>query len=414
MGSLLTKASPKDLLARILEESALVAEVRALPAPLLAKLIDHVGLEDAGEIVDLATTSQIERVFDEDLWKSPDAGEDEAFDEARFITWLEILLEAGESRAARRLAELSEDVLTFAMHRLVLVVDLDELAARFSEPGEEQEEEERAIEGALSQEIGSYLVFARTHDGWDAIVTALVALDEVEHRACVRLLDRCAALTEREIEEAPSGLSEVLSAADTLAEDVAGDRADRRARDGFVAPSDARAFLKLARTMTIERIAAEGSHRDPVTRAYFRELDRNPPPAVVARTRLTRLLEDAGVLTATKKKRVKALPPSASKSTLTLALEALSDAESYGARMEELAFLVNVLVSGGARARAQARAWRPAEAAEAVLFVANAGLEKLAVVMKVTAADLLAKVGVIPAFQTGIQLGMLEAFALPD
>ena len=62
--------SPRALLARILESSELLAEVRALPPLVLARVIDAVGLEDAGELVACATTEQLVRVFDEDLWRA--------------------------------------------------------------------------------------------------------------------------------------------------------------------------------------------------------------------------------------------------------------------------------------------------------------------------------------------------------
>ncbi|HVH46702.1 MAG TPA: DUF6178 family protein, partial [Labilithrix sp.] len=252
-----------------------MAEVRSLPPRALAKLIGHLGLEDAGEIVQLATAEQIERVFDEDLWKSHGPGEDDTFDAARFVVWLEILLEAGDTAAARRLAELPEDVVTLAFHRLAVVVDLDQLAVELSEGrAEDGDAIEKALESALSHEVGSYLVIARRHEGWDAVITALAALDEEDHGACTRLLDRCAALALQESED-HGGLYELLSAEEMLEADVAGDRADRRAAEGFVAPSDAKSFLRLARATPLDRIANE--RRDPVTRTWFRELDRRPP-----------------------------------------------------------------------------------------------------------------------------------------
>ena len=50
------RASSGKLLARVLETPNLAAQVRALPGPALGKLIERVGLEDAGELVALATT----------------------------------------------------------------------------------------------------------------------------------------------------------------------------------------------------------------------------------------------------------------------------------------------------------------------------------------------------------------------
>jgi len=45
---------PQQLLARILDEPELVRAVQALEPRALGRLIDHVGLEDAGELVALA------------------------------------------------------------------------------------------------------------------------------------------------------------------------------------------------------------------------------------------------------------------------------------------------------------------------------------------------------------------------
>src|SRR5512144_1122618 len=100
------RPSARALVSRILEEPGLAQAVRGLEPRTLGRLIDHVGLEDAGEIVALASTAQLTAVFDEDLWRSDRPGEDERFDAARFAVWLEVLLEVGERFAARKLVEL--------------------------------------------------------------------------------------------------------------------------------------------------------------------------------------------------------------------------------------------------------------------------------------------------------------------
>ena len=111
-----TQANPRALVARILEEPALVSAVQALPPAALMRLIDHVGLEDAGELVALATVDQLCRVFDEDVWQNARPGEDERFDPQRFTLWLEVMLEVGERFAADKLAELPEDLVELALH----------------------------------------------------------------------------------------------------------------------------------------------------------------------------------------------------------------------------------------------------------------------------------------------------------
>jgi hypothetical protein len=360
------RPSVRHVLTRILDEPALVAQVRSLPATALTKLIDHIGLEDAGEIVALATTEQIASVFDEDLWTR-----DDAFDAGRFSVWLEILLEAGERVAARRLAELDPDTITFAFHQLAHVAITDDLGV-----DDELEDIERVLESALTVEIGEYMVIARTHGGWDAIVQALTALDEVDHDACTRLLDRLAALTSRAADE--DGLYEVLSEAESLAEDVVGDRNERRAKSGFIAASDARAFLRLAKEHE------PAGERDAVTKAYFRELDRSPR-APVAPSRLMKELDKAGITREAKK------PKALGRSALFDALQNLSP-ERQTELMEELAYLVNVLMAG------DKRHWRPADAAEKVVAVVEAGSSDLD----------LAKDSLVHAFRIGIRQGKLD------
>jgi len=80
----------------------LAAQIQSLAPPVLARLIGEVGLEDAGELVAFATTEQLARVFDEDLWASARPGEDERFDARRFVTWLEVMLEAGDAFGRRK------------------------------------------------------------------------------------------------------------------------------------------------------------------------------------------------------------------------------------------------------------------------------------------------------------------------
>src|SRR5437763_500189 len=99
-----------QLLTRILERPGLVETLRELPGAVLGKLIDRIGLEDAGELVALASTAQLERIFDEDLWRADGAGDDETFRPERFALWLRVMQEAGEPALVQRLCELPQDL----------------------------------------------------------------------------------------------------------------------------------------------------------------------------------------------------------------------------------------------------------------------------------------------------------------
>ena len=379
-------ASSARLLMRILERPELVAAVRELPAPVLGSLIDRVGLEDAGELVALASSEQLQGVFDSDLWAAAAPGEDEKFRPERFALWLEIMAEGGEDFLIQQLCALPRELLTLAVHRLVLVVDMDALAQRLCRPGEEVERLERALDVPLYDEWQEFRLLARDPMHWDAVWAALLALDRDHHDLLRSILERCCALSAEYVEER-GGLYEVLTSEEMLEGDVAGEREDRRSAEGFVAPADARSFLELARR------GGQLEARDPVTKAYFRALAREEParpapsaarpsgaklPATPADLgRLVQLLEDAAVIEPRRPPPVAALAagPAAAEAPMLLraALVELRAQEAglFAERIAELGYLANVLVAGSSGRRP-----RPVEALERAMAVCNAGLER--------------------------------------
>jgi hypothetical protein len=412
----LARSAPA-LLRRILETPELVATVRALEPGALGRLIAHVGLEDAGELVALASTAQLERIFDEDLWRSPRPGEDERFDPRRFATWLEVMLEAGADAAARRLAELPDELLTLAVERHALVIDLDALALELSERDDDDAEQtEKALESGLYHELGQYRLIARRHDGWDALVAILTELDEQQHDLAERLLERCAFASARYIED-HGGLYDVLTSEEMLEADAAGAREERRAGVGFVAPSAAASLLRHARRTPLDELLAARA-RDPITRAFFREWSR---PATAARAAapehdpaaaeddraapapspdaLVALLDRAGVLDG-EAPRARALASGKTphpEEPLKTALSSLStrSPELHAERMQELGYLANVLVA------ASDRALRPFQAAEAALAVCELGLAQLGVARRAAADELVERLHADQLFLVG-------------
>lgn len=381
-------ASPSQLLARLIETPDLARTVRALPASTFSSLVRHVGVADAGELVALATTEQLVQAFDEDLFTNAAPGERETFDGGRFAVWLEVLLEAGEEAAANRVAELSEDFVAHALSSLVLVLDEEALRLRMDEYGDDALRADKAIESALCEEIDGYLLFARSHEGWDAALALILALDR-DHRALLeRLLSRCAAL-DSELTEDLDELTTVLSEGATLAGDVEAEREERRARQGYVEPRAARGFLLLAREPLSKKLADEP--RDPITRAFFREFDgarsvaasdRAPAPAVSpslppAWVDLLGAPPDAPALPASST--VASVPgDGGARLPFIAAMELLRGEEParFAERMAELGYLANVLLAGAAAESALGkRRLRPAEAAEAALATVMLGAE---------------------------------------
>jgi hypothetical protein len=384
------RPSATRLLTFLLDAPDLVSQIPDLPPAVLAKVIEHVGLEDAGEIVALATTEQLVEVFDHDLWRSDAPGEDETFDADRFPSWLEVMLEAGDGFVADRLTELSPDLVTLAFHEHVLVLDIDVLfeTMRASDEGD-AEATEKALASCLSEELDGYQLIARRHEGWDSVLAALLALDRDHHDESTRLLERLCRLSGDAVER-HGGLHECLSPERSLEDDVAAERDERRAAAGHVVPSSAAAFLKLARAPASSRDTP--TVRDPLTAAYFRTTSAKIAHARPARTRpvgsagepaardLAAWLREAGVLSdiaggAGTRALLGANERGAGRGDplVVVALRELaSSAPSvFAARSDELAYLANVLVAACSH---RGRRMRPIEAVRAAVATTSLGL----------------------------------------
>lgn len=381
--------SSRKLVDSIVHEPRLAAIVQSLAPRSLGKLINHVGLEDSGELISLATTEQIEKIFDEDLWTHDQPGAEERFDGDRFVLWLQVMLEVGERFAAEKLEEFPEDLVVLALQRSILVVDSDVLQAAMGDD-DESDMTEKALESSLYEEFDEYMVLARRHEGWDAILAVLVALDASNRTLLRRLLERCCFLSHEYIED-NGGLYDVLTSEEMLESDLAGEREDRRSREGFVAPAAAASFLNLARRCDPETLATMG--RDPVARAYFRHRRSGSsarstlaPASFDARQDVLRLEALIATLDGEPRlpdARVKSLPSAGAPSDLpndgelfrrTLARLAERNTASHEQRLDEMAFLCNVLVSGNSIV---GRVFRPYEAIVAAAAICNLGMERL-------------------------------------
>jgi len=400
--------SSSRLLARILERPELVSVVGKLSPTVLGQLIEHVGLEDAGELVAVASTQQLERVWDRDLWRRSEQDASERFAPERFALWLSIMLEAGEAQTVERLRELPLDLLTLGVHRLVRVVDRE----HWLQALESEEDLER---GGLHAPWHELLLIARDEGAWHAVLSALLLLDEQDHGLVRRILDRCLAMEAQasggddDDDDDDDALYSALTDDLALEDDVAAERDQRQAAKGFVSAADARAFLRLART-PLSGPAADLA-RDPVTRAYFRELEsasdaevlRRAPPAesqsMLAQTgedraalaSLLGLLAESGVVSGglddgpvaalqhggTAEAAAGADPVAEQHEATTLlhaTLQALErdDPARWSERSEELGYLANVILAGCTSA---GQSLPPRAALEASTAVCSLGLE---------------------------------------
>jgi Family of unknown function (DUF6178) len=393
-----TLQAPHDFVARILESPDLARVVQSLEPAVLHQIVTRCGLEDCGPLVALATTEQLMRVFDADLWRAEAAGGEERLDVERFGLWLEVLAEAGADVAARRLVEMDFDFVTAALSRQVLVLDagamtIERLAAEMSEDRELAERAldrmEAALEEGLSLEVGGFRVVARRGDSWDALAAILVSLHDSHHAFFGRLLGRCRAFSAEYIDD-NGGLYEVLTTDEQILADVAGDRVDRREEKGYVAPPLAASFLAIAREPVLRGDGPPPS--DHVTVRYLRGLEegeRDTPaheatpgvqtedPAARSTERhvheLLATLQEEGLLPRSRAGLLGAVSGAGDRhARIRGFIEQERPPAAQARYRHELGYLANVLVAG---CSFQSRRFRPVEAADAVLAACNLGLE---------------------------------------
>jgi hypothetical protein len=346
------------LVDRLLKTAHLEKIVPHLQPEVLHRVIQACTLEDCADLIAMATPAQISRVLDLDLWRVRGRGTDEQLDAGRFGTWLEVLMESGPEVAAEKVMGLDLSLVTtgLAQHAAVYVgaaissytmLDGTEVAGR-------------TLGGDLGCEIGGYAIQSRRSPAWHAIVELLAFL-HAEHSAYFhRLMSGCVRLSGGEWEE--DGFHALLQDKEQDLFDLAAEREQRREKQGYVAPAQARAFLQESRHVRLDRDPPPTS---PIAEAYFRaigvaalpeqepvvapqpgEIRAEPEPGAMAE--VLDVLREAGVLT----------PP--------------ARGLLHAGGEEEIAYLANTLLAGCV---VQGRAFTPQEAFDAATAICNLGLE---------------------------------------
>lgn len=351
------------LLQYVLGDPSIIPAIRALDASEVAALIGEIGeigLEDAGEVLEMVTHDQFVQLIDDSLWIQESGEPHERFDHSSFATWLEVLSEGGPGLVAERLHNLPEETLFLAFSGHLLVLDIETLGIGMAASSAvEAEIVEKALDACLYLEFGNFTLIARRSYGWDAVIDALLVLDRVDHGLTTRLLTACVDASAQRIDN--DGLSQVLSAAETLEEDAAAGREHRRERRGYVTPADAASFLALAELTSI-CAPCTFANRDPISSAYFRELDRPEPGITEPPSQLLKALTSFGVLDRSRPQPALGEGLARSVATLTSATRRRFE--------HELAYIANLLVASDLRLS-------PIEAAEEAIRVCSRGIEAL-------------------------------------
>ena len=377
----------QGLLARILDTPHLAQVVPRLKPEVLHRVIQTCGLEDCGDLVAMATPGQLEAVFDLDLWRPPRPGFDEQLDPNRFGQWLEVLMESGAAVAAQKLAGIDLDLVVAAFAQHLRVRDVAAASPFTSLDGEQINPDWRAPAWQHC-EIGGYRLEAKRTEAWDAIVELLVFLDAEHADYFHGVMRGCRRLSSSRPEE--DGFHDLLTDTEQDMFDLAVDRDERREKQGYVTPAQARAFLQSARELQLSELAPPPLH--PIARAYFRAMEwtEEPEPgpsaaapspsedddaAAEALSNVVDALLDAGVLPGQPRgllagghddvQRMSAL-----QTLMQYANE--HDPAAFSNRGGELAYLANTLVAG---CSVQGRPLTVSEASDAAAATCNLALE---------------------------------------
>ena len=329
---------------------------------------------------------------------------DEQFDVDRFGEWLEVLVDTGDSVAARTVAALDKQLVIVGLSRYLRVFDpgtFEPTESSDDEPMDRHEKMNSETSGnVLECEVGGYLVRARRTDAWDAIVTLLVTLETEQNHYFHAVMQGCRRLSNSRPEI--DGLDDLLMAPEQHLHDVAIERERRRSRHGYATPADARAFLQMARQPQGRQVRRRRPDRDQPhrhgllsrgrrrsghhTRRHVCSARRARRTARRRRTRhdiprsidaVIELLAEAGVMPERPRALLEAADEDPRAARLPLLRRLMEfvlhhDETAYLTRSRELAFLANTLLAGSS---VQSRPFTPQEASDAAACICNLGLE---------------------------------------
>jgi len=388
---IISKLLPQQLLTAIIEEPNFVQLIQEVSPAILSKLINHIGLEDAGEILELATTEQLRQIFDEDLWKTDQSSSEETFDADRFALWLTIMLEISPEFAITRIMEMDEDLVTLGLTAHIRVLTFNTVALYLGDVEDVKEADmiKKAMVNGQSLVLGEFLVLSTGTKFWHAITMLLAELDYNHHHFLVTLFSRIVSIAEDCIEDS-GDLYPVLSGAETLAVDAGAERDERREQQGFVPRVSALQFLQLAVITPIQEIK-DPTSQDPITRMHFRtykaETDTFPHSAHSDGTSSTigerekklqcfqKWLQAEGVLPYPERHQLSSQKQTRRKDSLFVrAIRALfiENREIYDQCRVELQYLANVLIAVNDGAKSKSR---PIGAVQKVITVCSEGIE---------------------------------------
>jgi|GEM_PF-4113429 len=340
-------AAARSLVASMIGSESLPALVEQLSPAALSRLVADIGIEDAGALVTHASENQLTHLLDATIWSGAKPGDPESLSVETLLRWLAVWND--HQIAADKLYELGEDFCAVAFSRLVVISDID-LAAR--------------VDDEFTQAIGEYVVRSRIDDEWDVIHVSLLSLWEdfpdFAEAVFARLAFRHTIL----------GMFGEDDTARVLNADASHEHERRREAEGYVTSVMAGAFLQQVAAADLDTLAVETAY-DLQTSEYFRRREvetrteeqrryekqaRKSSRSHIDEPDEDRELDELEAELEAFERQQSPGPalltgPDATRSrqAVRLALAALSDQGLVQARMDELAYLSNLLMAGTAR-----------------------------------------------------------------
>lgn len=362
----------------ILKNSSLAIQVQSLPLTAITKLIEHIGLEDAGPIIALTTTEQFKAIVDADMWAIMKSGTEESLSSERFLTWVEILSELGDKGAAEKLMELDDELLTAALADVLQVFDTEELSSLNSLNGFSQGSN---IEAHLKRseyiDIDRYIIVFKNTQALSALSEILTSWSGIDHTHFCSIIDRCVQVTLDQLAETDGLMPNYIN---TAKDDALDARNNRRTEMGFVSRSDATSFLNLAR----DRLPLEttSSSNNPIFRSYLRQYKRDQQDSDMTFSLLSepliKLVEElhepnvaSSANTLVPIKQSQSQGPDSEFLNVLLKLQ-IQNPTFYESQLTEIAFLGNILLTG---CSIEERALRASESVQITYTTCRLGVE---------------------------------------
>lgn len=361
----------RSLVRKILDNPNLPAYIAHLESPILNRLINYVGKEDAQELIAHATPEQVKDLIEVDVFSNSAPGREEQFDPDRFLEWLVLFEDLGPGFLAEKVVGLGEGILALTLDKHVVVVDVTRVGVT-----------DNHFEAVAIETFANYGVLPKDEDSWPQLREILTLVWDADPDFIETVLARCC--------QRRSLMSEQTHIAgnDTLDVDVAFEREGSRRAKGFVTPLSAAVFLGEAKGASIEDLLI-GVTYDPVTAMHLRAIraqraargevhQRSADQREMAKSdaepgNIEDLLVEAKVLRPSAATSLLSGPRRETDLELRSLMRALGDRdhEALEQRFDEILFLANTLVAGTSF---QGRVFTEAEAVQCVYATANLGI----------------------------------------